>query len=193
VDLDSAAPSISHLTFDAYIPTTITSTAAGGGLLTLNNGGNPVAIVVSGSGHVIDRRVTLALESDLRVTVEGSDDSLNIAGSVEDVGAGYSLVKDGSGTLVLSGSNAYMGGTIVDDGTLVVASPGAIAAGTSLLVGADATGLFDQFATASPAEDAQGGRVASMLAVPEPGTLGLLSFGALALGLGGVACPRKSQ
>ena len=48
------------------------------------------------------------------------------------------LIKDGPGTLILSGTNTYMGGTEVVAGTLVLADADALASGTSLSVGAGA-------------------------------------------------------
>ena len=80
MDLLSAPPSVSQLTFDANKTITITSTAAGGGQLTLDNGSSPAAVVVSGSGHAIDSKVAIALDSDAWITTSGSGDSLSIAG-----------------------------------------------------------------------------------------------------------------
>ena len=122
VDLLSAAPSVSHLTFDANKTITITSTAAGGGRLTLDNGGNPAAVVVSGSGHAIDAKVAVMLDSDAWITTSGSGDSLSIAGDISNGTAAHGIVKDGLGTLILSGSDTYTGGTSVVAGTLILAS-----------------------------------------------------------------------
>ena len=47
-----------------------------------------------------------------------------------------SLVLSGGGTLVLANSNAYTGGTNLQEGTLIVNNPYALPAGTSLTVGA---------------------------------------------------------
>ena len=84
VDLLSAAPSVSHLTFDANKTITITSTAVGGGRLTLDNGSGPAAVVVSGSGQAIDGKVAVVLDSDAWITTSGSSDSLSIAGDISD-------------------------------------------------------------------------------------------------------------
>ena len=88
------------------------------------------------------------------------------------------LTKTGSGTLILSGSNTYMGGTTVSNGTLIVTTSEAIADGTSLNVG-DPT-LLSQL----PAPVIPSAVVASapeVAPVPEPGTLGLLAAGAIAM------------
>jgi autotransporter-associated beta strand protein len=50
----------------------------------------------------------------------------------EDVSTpGVRLQKKGSGTLVLSGENSFSGGVIVDKGTVVIATPGALGSSTS--------------------------------------------------------------
>ena len=56
--------------------------------------------------------------------------------------SGGSLAKEGSGTLILSGSNDYRGGTVVDAGTLILASSAALLDGSGLTVGAGASQLF---------------------------------------------------
>ena len=179
VDLLSAAPSVSQLTFDANKTVTITSTAIGGGQLTLDNGANPVAIVVSGSGQAIDDSVAITLKSDAWITTSGSGDSLSIAGDISDGTAAHGIIKDGLGTLILSGSNSYTGGTTVDAGTLIVDSAGALPDGTSLTVGAGGTLIFDPSAASAPGESSFAASPVGVAAVPEPGTLVLLAAGAL--------------
>jgi len=85
-----------------------------------------------------------------------------------------SLIKLGSCSLVLSGSNNYIGGTIVTAGTLIATNSSAIPNGTSLTVGAGGAFIFDPSqASASPA--------AAVIAVPEPGTLVLLTVAAIGM------------
>jgi fibronectin-binding autotransporter adhesin len=91
-------------------------------------------------------------------------DSALISGDIIDSFGGASLTKTGAGTLILSGSNSYQGGTIVDAGTLIVDSPASLADGSSLTVGQGAAAIF------SPA----GPSPAGVAAVPEPGTIMLL-------------------
>ncbi len=62
-----------------------------------------------------------------------------------------SLTKDTNGTVVVSGVNSYAGGTVVDDGTLIVASSSALPAGSSLAVGAVASMVFDSAPASTPA------------------------------------------
>ena len=103
-------------------------------------------------------------------------DSALISGDIVDSGRGASLLKTGQGTLILSGSNSYDGGTTVADGTLMVATASALPAGGSLAVGADGTFIFDPTAAAAPLAASPAGSVAP---VPEPGTLALLLAGAM--------------
>ena len=107
-------------------------------------------------------------------------DSLSPDPAISGVDGG--LTKLGLGTLTLTGTNTYQGGTIVENGTLILANDEAIADGTSLIVGdpslfsadvvpssvADlATGLQTEVDNASTAPSP----------VPEPGTLGLFAAG----------------
>jgi autotransporter-associated beta strand protein len=82
-----------------------------------------------------------------------------------------SLIKIGSGALVLSGIDTYTGGTFVTAGLLEVTNPAALPDGTSLTVGANAASVFG--GAAAPA--------GSSAAVPEPSTLALLGTGLIAL------------
>jgi autotransporter-associated beta strand protein len=104
----------------------------------LNSDGNLAAGSIAGGG-----RVFLGANT---VTVGGNNLSSTISGVISDCGsgadciapsAGGSLVKDGTGTLTLSGINTYTGPTEVKTGTLLV--NGAIAAGSFTLVDAGAT------------------------------------------------------
>ncbi len=116
------------------------------------------AIILAGSLSVAPTATsTLTLGGDISESVTGSALSLNDAG-----------------TLILSGSNGYTGGTNVNAGTLLVENPDGIPNGSSLTVGAGAASLF-----ASPAAGgvvlggaevvvAGGNFAAGPAAVPEP-------------------------
>ena len=106
----------------------------------------------------------------------GDSTSTVFDGSIS--GAGGVLIKQGSGELVLSGTNTYDGGTEVDDGTLSLATPDALAAGTSLIVGTDAASIFGLSLPAASLAPA----TATAAAVPEPGTLALLVGGGVGCG-----------
>jgi autotransporter-associated beta strand protein len=71
------------------------------------------------------------------------------AGDLTYCGAG-GLIKIGSGTVTLSGADTYTGGTTVSAGTLVVTCSSALAANTSLTVGAGAIFVFDPSLDATP-------------------------------------------
>lgn len=96
----------------------------------------------------------------------------------------------GSG-LILSGSNTYTGGTIVDSGTLYVASASALPSGSSLTVGGGGTFVFDPSViagTLSASSSVDGapdnaGSPASVTTVPEPGSVVLLLVALVGLGL----------
>ena len=94
------------------------------------------------------------------------------------------LIKAGSGTLVLSGSNTYSGGTYVTDGKLIVAASDALLDGSNLFVGANA--VFS-FGTVLPANVSAAGRLLPSGAVPEPATLALLA----AAVCGAAVCDRR--
>ncbi len=84
------------------------------------------------------------------------------------VGAGNSLIVNaGSGSLTLTGSNTYRGGTEVLGGTLIEANASAIADGSSLIVGSRTT-LFDIAIPDAAAATAP-------QPVPEPSTFTLIA------------------
>ena len=122
-------------------------TTVAAGTVTVGNGGGSTGTL--GTGTVID-------DSALVFNLSAAT---TFGRAVSGTG---SLAKIGSGTLILSGSNAYSGGTIVDAGTLEVTSASALPGGTRLTVAAGGTFIFDPSAAAASN---------SLAAVPEPGTL----------------------
>jgi fibronectin-binding autotransporter adhesin len=145
-----------------------TSYALSGNTLTFNNNGGTSSVTVTSGTHSISSQVLIA-GGNLDIAASNSS-VLTISGSVADDGGARSLTLDGdgSGQLVLSGSNTYSGGTIVNAGTLVVDSTSALLDGSSLTVGQGATSLF------TPASAGPSAALAATVAVPEPGTLVLL-------------------
>jgi autotransporter-associated beta strand protein/T5SS/PEP-CTERM-associated repeat protein len=102
------------------------------------------------------------------------------------------LTKIGSGTLILSGSDNYTGGTDVEDGTLIVTNSDALPVGGSLTVGAGGTFIFDPSLAGGSIEGSSlavspAGGVA---AVPEPSTSTLL--GVAVIGLIAFGCLRRA-
>jgi autotransporter-associated beta strand protein len=145
---------------------------SGSNALTLDNSGSASVIAVNdhGSGtYLISAPVVLNGNLDVSPSA-GS--TLTISGNVSQ-STMSSLTLDAPGTLILSGTNnTYSGDTLVTAGTLIVSNSGALLAGSSLTVG-DA-GAFPAAAapTVAVAAAASPGATA---AVPEPGTLALLS------------------
>ncbi len=149
----------------------------GSDTLTFSNTGNsaPAQISVIDGLHIIDTPVVLA--SNLVVTSTSSNLwtlAFGAASSITDNSNNLSLTLSASnGTLILSGSDNYTGGTIVDAGTLIATASDAIPYGTSLNVGADGTVKFDSSqAVAGPITSSAASQTT---AVPEPGTLALLA------------------
>ena len=142
---------------------------------TLDLGGvNQQIASLGGAGSVINSNT--GATSVLTISPTGGSTTFN--GGILGGGAlgTIDLVLNGPGTLVLSGSNTYTGGTTVDAGTLAITTAGALRDGTSLTVAAGGTFVFDPaFISGSPVT---GGAVsAGVAAVPEPSTLALLAAG----------------
>ena len=154
------------------------SLALGGGVLDLGGGSQTVGAVsitaVPTGGNTIQNG-TLTANS---YTVSNPGGTVAVTADLR--GTGATLTMSGAGTLILSGTNSYDGGTFVEAGTLILASPAALQDGTSLTVGAGGTFFLDPSATA--------GHDVSLVTpavspVPEPGTLAMLIAG-LGVGFG---------
>jgi autotransporter-associated beta strand protein/uncharacterized repeat protein (TIGR03803 family) len=161
---------VGSLTFNNGTAGYTLSAGSGGTLILNNSGGTGSQIVVLAGSHSITAPVEIA-DGNLSVAESGHD-RLIISGNISDDNGAESLALygDGSGVLVLSGTNTYGGRTIVEDGKLVSTSPAALPVGGSLIVGAEAVSIFAPLAAAAQ----------SPTAVPEPSTLALLGFAAIA-------------
>ena len=80
------------------------------------------------SGNLFTVNGNVALGGNA-VTVNGTGDTL-ISGDVSGMGSVSDLNKDGSGTLTLTGTNTYGGGTAVTRGTLLVNNTSGVGTGT---------------------------------------------------------------
>ena len=109
------------------------------------------------------------------LTIGSGNADSTFSGTIENSGGTLALLMIGSGQMVLSGSDSYGGGTIIDAGALVATDCGAIPDGTSLTVGANGTFIFDP--SVGEASATRDSLAASISPVPEPGTLGLTSAG----------------
>ena len=167
---------IGQLTFNGLVPTTIQSSGAPTpGKLVLGASGSTVPILVNSSGtaHTDVISAPMTLSGSASITVLSGSDQLTLSGPI---GGGGALILSGSnlGDVVLSGSNNYSGGTVVDSGTLIVRGPASLADGSNLTVGAGAESIF-----LSPVANEAIANQGAAVAVPEPGTL-MLFIAALA-------------
>ena len=94
--------------------------------------GNPMANQSAFDGGSGTISASLALGNNVTV-LPAADSQLIISGGISGTGG---LTIDAQGTVVLKGTNSYTGGTTVLAGTLILTNPAAIAAGTSLTIGA---------------------------------------------------------
>ena len=169
ITLDTS-PTLSALVFDNSA-NGYTIAGSGSNTLMLSNSGS--IAVISGT-HSISAPIMLAGSLAVSMTSGGV---LDLSGSVSESTIGSALSLSGNGDLVLSGTGSYTGGTVVNGGTMYLTSSSGIAAGTSLSVAAGATFIYDPSVVASQLA-VPGGRAAAaaaVAAVPEPGTLALLS------------------
>ncbi len=150
-----------------------------GGSLTLQQGttnsGTATVTVTSGS-QTIASDVEIA-GGNLAIALSHSG-ILAISGNVsDDLGLrSLTLAGDGSGQLILSGTNSYGGGTNVNAGILYVTNSSAIPGDKRLSVGAGGTFIFDPNSPAgNVATLAASPATSAVEAVPEPGTLALLT------------------
>ena len=164
------SPSLAALSFSGT-----NYTLSGSGTLTMNGGTAGATIAVAGGTQSIASAVQIA--GGNLVVAASNYGLLALSGSVADDGSQRSLTLtgDGSGQLVLGGSNSYTGGTYIEQGTLVANDNGSIPDQSGLIVGAGGTFLFDPTVTGS-ALDATSLHAASQVnPVPEPATLALLA------------------
>ncbi|MCX6920859.1 MAG: autotransporter-associated beta strand repeat-containing protein [Verrucomicrobia bacterium] len=105
-----------------------------GGNISYDATGNPLPASITGSGASLElngiaRTLTVGQSSN------GAGAELTISANILDAAATGSLIKDGSGNLVLSGANAYAGVTTISLGALNVRSAtglGTTAGGTTV-------------------------------------------------------------
>ena len=97
---------------------------------------------VAGAGAIVNNSVnttfTGAITLTGNTTIATAADPLTVSGPIGDGGNGYALAEQGSGVLVLSGSqpNTYSGTTTVDGSVELDKTPGAAAIAGNLVVGA---------------------------------------------------------
>ncbi len=140
--LDGANPSVAAIVFNSSA-SGFTIAEGSGGILHLAAGASSATITVASGDQTIGAPVQL--DSSLIVApVAGT--RLTISGGI--TGAGGLTVND-AGAVVLSGTNAYAGGSAVLSGTLIVTSPSSLPANANLTIGADTAQFFVPAAPAS--------------------------------------------
>jgi autotransporter-associated beta strand protein len=129
---------VGAITFNSTSPYTISSGT--GGTLTLNNGTSAATITDSGGAHMISAPLVLA--SNTSVTVVNHGDSVTLSGNISGTGSLTTFDLGGGGTqfaqslVVISGSNTYAGGTIINGGNLQLGSATALPAASALTLDA---------------------------------------------------------
>lgn len=103
------------------LPTTAALTVASGALFDFNWGNSQTLGSLSGAGTVNTRGATLTV---------GDANSTTFSGVLSDNGAYGALVKQGTGTLTLSGTNTFSGLTTINAGAITVASNSALGGAT---------------------------------------------------------------
>jgi autotransporter-associated beta strand protein len=135
-----AAQSLSSLTFNPGTGGSYTLSGSAGDWLQLANSSSSASISVGSGASAINTPVVLG--DDVNVTAAAGT-SLLISGPISEGGGSQGLTFSGSGSLALSGTGTYTGGTTVSAGTLIVTSASALMSGTALSVGASVTFMFD--------------------------------------------------
>ncbi len=143
---------------------------------------------LAGAGTVTNTNVgTLGI-----LTVGGIGATSSFSGELMDGGGSLGLVVQGPGTLILSGSDEYSGGTTVESGSLLITTAAALPSGSSLAVGAGGTFIFDPTATAAPVSAAPAS-AGAVEAVPEPGSLAMIVVALLGVAAGGLCRARRQN
>ena len=178
----------------AAMPPSGTVAVAGSATLAVNAGGpGEFTNATSGSAGSIsgllagiggqELPVTWAANAILGIDATNAPGGLTYSGSIGDTGSGPLGLAVLGGTLTLSGSNTYTGGTdVLDRARLIVTSPQAIAGGSDLAVGS--LSLLAELGTyLSPVTPAPQSAAAPSAAapVPEPGAIALLGAAGLFL------------
>ena len=113
VNLNSAAPNLNAITFNA--PSTSYNIAQGTGSNSITLSGTSPKITVTAGKQTISTPVVLGVTTELAVA---SGQQLTLAGQVS--GSGTGLSNTGAGTTILTSPNTYTGGTTISAGKFYV-------------------------------------------------------------------------
>ncbi|HWB52694.1 MAG TPA: autotransporter-associated beta strand repeat-containing protein, partial [Tepidisphaeraceae bacterium] len=94
-------------------------TSGGTHSLTLGSGSLTATGSVTPTTFTLDSTVNLPMVINNSWEVDKAS-TVVVDGVISDGGSGYSLTKNGTGTLILGGANTYSGGTTIGGGTLIV-------------------------------------------------------------------------
>lgn len=151
-----AAGSLRAAAVNTFSPTSLYAIASDG-TLNLNGFSNTIG-ALTGPGPV-------SLGANAILTTGGNNDSTTYDGAISGTGTS-GLIKTGSGSFTLTGANSYPGNTTLNEGTLILQSPGSIAG--NLIVNA---GLMKGNGTVGGSATINGGTLS-------PGTsIGTLTIG----------------
>jgi T5SS/PEP-CTERM-associated repeat protein len=104
-------------------------TIGGSGVISMVQGSSAPLIEVLAGNHFIEN--ALDLQTNVSFT-NAAGAQLTVSGNISGNGG---ISQGGSGTLVLSGNNSYLGGAVVNAGTLVAGSSAALGSGGVQLLG----------------------------------------------------------
>ena len=162
-----------------------TATVNNNGLLGLYSAGATFSAAIgglNGSGNIINEDGDGNLNT---LTIGAGGGSGSFSGNISEVSTGVvsglssplAIIKTGTGTQVLSGSDSYSGGTTVAGGALILDGAASLLAGSSLTIGSGAGpgAIFSM-----PTGVSQMPSAANLAPVPEPGTFIMLGIAALA-------------
>lgn len=113
----------------AFFATTLQNGTGGSLTFDVTSGSAAITKATAASTSTDTISATLTLNDSLAVTnaATAATGALTLSGNIGEGTAGRSLTKLGVGTLVLSGTNSYTGGTVVNSGVLQFGSAAAIA------------------------------------------------------------------
>jgi len=146
------------VTQNGAAPLTVTAAEWPSTGLTLKLGSDGNLYVYKGTTSDVVTSYPLASVSNIEIaspsdttanlTIESTNGDPIPTGGLDYSGGG-GLIITGSGTVALSGTNSYTGGTTVSSGTLLINAASALPDGTSLTIGAGGTFVFDPSQSAS--------------------------------------------
>jgi autotransporter-associated beta strand protein len=129
---------VGTMTFGNVNQYTLSSSVANS--LKLNNSDDDSSISVSLGSHVIAASVLLGGNGILDVTVTPSSGTLTISGNIKEVSPGTGVMHmAGAGTLLMTGSNSFTVGLVVNSGTVLAGGGHALAGTLAVTVAAGAT------------------------------------------------------